>query len=270
MVVSLPAVTGRRRGRRPAGASGTRRRDDPGPGRRRRAAAPARPEHQPARPRATTSRRRRDRRRGARGGGRRTRRTSSSSTSGCPTWTASRSSPGCAAGPTCPILVLSGRTDSADKVEALDAGADDYVTKPFGMDELLARLRAMTRRGGAKEDAAGRPASATPPSTSPRAGCTVAGADVRLTPTEWHLLEVLVRHPGKLLSQRQLLTEVWGPGLRDRAGQPARSTWPSCAASSSPTRPARATCSPSPAWATASSREPPPPGGRPDEGESPS
>ena len=78
--------------------------------------------------------------------------------------------------------------------------------------------------------------------------------DVRLTPTEWHLLEVLLRHPGKLLSQRQLLTEVWGPGYETAGGQPAASTWRSCAASSSRTRRARGTCSPSRAWATASSR----------------
>ena len=74
-----------------------------------------------------------------------------------------------------PILVLSGRTDSLDKVEALDAGADDYVTKPFGMDELLARLRAMTRRSGDTRRAARRRGSATPPSTSPRAGSPIAG-----------------------------------------------------------------------------------------------
>jgi two-component system KDP operon response regulator KdpE len=117
-----------------------------------------------------------------------------------------------------PVLVLSGRSDSTDKVEALDAGADDYVTKPFGMDELLARLRAMARRG-------------TPPGEEPpvvRFGDTVVdlvsrkvtrdGADVRLTPTEWHLLEVLVRHPGRLLSQKQLLAEVWGPGYESAQG----------------------------------------------------
>jgi two-component system KDP operon response regulator KdpE len=116
-----------------------------------------------------------------------------------------------------PILVLSGRTDSLDKVEALDAGADDYVTKPFGMDELLARLRAMTRRGGDNEE---RPVvrfgDATVDLASRRV--TRGGEDIRLTPTEWHLFEVLVRHPGKLLSQRQLLTEVWGPGYETAQG----------------------------------------------------
>jgi two-component system KDP operon response regulator KdpE len=116
-----------------------------------------------------------------------------------------------------PILVLSGRTDSVDKVAALDAGADDYVTKPFGMEELLARLRAMTRRSlGADEHPVVQVGAATVDLAARRV--TVAGADVRLTPTEWHLLEVLVRHPGKLLSQRQLLTEVWGPGYETAQG----------------------------------------------------
>ena len=116
-----------------------------------------------------------------------------------------------------PILVLSGRTDSLDKVEALDAGADDYVTKPFGMDELLARLRAMTRRSG---DSPEQPVVQVGDATVDLAArrVTLADGDVRLTPTEWHLLEVLLRHPGKLLSQRQLLTEVWGPGYETAQG----------------------------------------------------
>jgi two-component system KDP operon response regulator KdpE len=165
-----------------------------------------------------------------------------------------------------PIIVLSGRADSNDKVEALDAGADDYVTKPFGMDELLARMRAAVRRTPAAEapprvrlgdlvvDLAAKrvtrqsgqpavPAVAGAPGTAPGtagpAGETVAGTretslrsadgaaasaadppldgDIRLTPTEWHLLEVLLRNPGKLLSHRQLLNDVWGPGY-DNAG----------------------------------------------------
>jgi two-component system, OmpR family, KDP operon response regulator KdpE len=137
-----------------------------------------------------------------------------------------------------PIIVLSGRADSSDKVDALDAGADDYVTKPFGMDELLARMRAAVRRTTTAE---------TPPKVSfgnltidmaakrvirdgggetrdrSAENETAAGADpqpdgdIRLTPTEWHLLEVLLRNPGKLLSHRQLLNEVWGPGY-DNAG----------------------------------------------------
>jgi two-component system KDP operon response regulator KdpE len=113
---------------------------------------------------------------------------------------------------TTPIIVLSARTDSSDKVEALDAGADDYVTKPFGMDELLARLRAAVRRATTH---------AGPEEAVVHAGTldidlaakqvTRDGAVVHLTPTEWGILELLVRHQGKLVSQRQLLSEVWGP-----------------------------------------------------------
>jgi two-component system KDP operon response regulator KdpE len=171
-----------------------------------------------------------------------------------------------------PIIVLSGRADSTDKVEALDAGADDYVTKPFGMDELLARMRAAVRRTPAAEapprvrlgdlvvdlaakrvtrqasddpgpEPAAVQAAQAAPGTAAGApalpeeaeggegegrirsgeGTAVTGADphaegdVRLTPTEWHLLEVLLRNPGKLLSHRQLLHDVWGPGY-DNAG----------------------------------------------------
>jgi two-component system KDP operon response regulator KdpE len=116
-----------------------------------------------------------------------------------------------------PILVLSGRSGSADKVDALDAGADDYVTKPFGMDELLARLRAMTRRGGATEEQPIVPVGGATVDLAARR-VTQNGSDVRLTPTEWHLLEVLVRNPGKLMSQRELLTEVWGPGYETAQG----------------------------------------------------
>jgi len=111
-----------------------------------------------------------------------------------------------------PIIVLSGRADSADKVAALDAGADDYVTKPFGVDELLARIRAVTRRTGASTDAT--PVVKVGPFSVDLAARVVEppdGGDVRLTPTEWHLLEILLRNPGKLVSQRQLLQEVWGP-----------------------------------------------------------
>ena len=160
-----------------------------------------------------------------------------------------------------PIIVLSGRADSVDKVEALDAGADDYITKPFGVEELLARMRAAVRRTGAVEDlpkiqlghlvvdlAAKRVTrqATVPAGDGDQAGASQAGAadgqagaaggqagaaggqagagapdqadDIRLTPTEWHLLEVLLRNPGKLLSRNQLLTEVWGPGYADATG----------------------------------------------------
>jgi len=122
-----------------------------------------------------------------------------------------------------PIIVLSGRTGSGDKVEALDAGADDYVTKPFGMEELLARMRAVGRRAAAGDVASSDPAVSFGAVTVDLAAhqVTRAGADgdlqpVRLTPTEWHLLEVLVRQPGKLLSQRYLLAEVWGAAYVDQ------------------------------------------------------
>jgi two-component system KDP operon response regulator KdpE len=113
-----------------------------------------------------------------------------------------------------PILVLSARADETDKVAALDAGADDYVTKPFGMDELMARLRAALRRSTPEGEEA---FVETPDFTIDLAAKRVQreGAEIRLTPTEWHLVEVLVRNPGKLVSQRQLLQEVWGPEYHD-------------------------------------------------------
>jgi two-component system KDP operon response regulator KdpE len=110
-----------------------------------------------------------------------------------------------------PIIVLSGRAGSRDKVEALEAGADDYVTKPFTIEELIARIRAVGRRAAPGEDA---PTAAVGAHTVDLAAKTITSADgvpVRLTPTEWHLLEILLRNPGKLISQGQLLTEVWGP-----------------------------------------------------------
>ncbi|MGW4805997.1 response regulator [Kitasatospora sp. NPDC004272] len=114
-----------------------------------------------------------------------------------------------------PIIVLSARHASDEKVEALDAGADDYVTKPFGMDELLARMRAAVRRAE-PVTAEGEPVIAAEGFTVDLAAKKVnrQGADVRLTPTEWHLLEVLVRNSGRLVSQTQLLQEVWGPAYR--------------------------------------------------------
>ena len=111
-----------------------------------------------------------------------------------------------------PIIVLSVRDQERDKVAALDAGADDYVTKPFGMGELLARLRAALRRAVPIGEE-GPAAVETPDFTLDLAAKRAlrGGEEVRLTPTEWHLVEVLVRHPGKLITQRQLLQEVWGP-----------------------------------------------------------
>ncbi|KZM70214.1 response regulator [Nocardia terpenica] len=111
-----------------------------------------------------------------------------------------------------PVIVLSARTDSTDKVEALDAGADDYVTKPFGMDELLARLRAAVRRAAATADTTD-PVVETSSFTVDLAAKKVTkhGTDVHLTPTEWGVLEMLVRNQGKLVGRRELLREVWGP-----------------------------------------------------------
>jgi len=115
-----------------------------------------------------------------------------------------------------PILVISGRSDSAEKVRALDLGADDYVTKPFSAEELLARIRALKRRTGAAQDS---PAVSFGNVRVDLAARQVAriddGAVVRLTPTEWHLLAALLRQPGRLVTQVQLLTEVWGPGTTD-------------------------------------------------------
>jgi len=109
-----------------------------------------------------------------------------------------------------PIIVLSARGAEAVKVAALDAGADDYVTKPFGMDELLARLRAALRRANPAQDVS---TVRTPDFTIDLLDktVTVASAEVRLTPTEWQIVELLVRHRGRLVSQTQLLRDVWGP-----------------------------------------------------------
>jgi two-component system KDP operon response regulator KdpE len=109
---------------------------------------------------------------------------------------------------TVPVVVLSARAESSEKVQALDLGADDYVTKPFGMEELLARIRAAARRAGSDVPVleAGDLMIDLPARRVSR-----SGAVVRLTPTEWGLLEMLVRTPGRLVSQRDLLHAVWGP-----------------------------------------------------------
>ena len=120
-----------------------------------------------------------------------------------------------------PILVLSGRADAADKVDALDAGADDYVTKPFSMDELMARLRALLRRAEAENVAEPQvmighydvDLAAKTVTRMTGAPAEVPEA-VHLTKTEWAVLEVLVRNPGRLVSGKQLLQQVWGPSYQ--------------------------------------------------------
>ena len=123
-----------------------------------------------------------------------------------------------------PIIVLSARTDEADKIAALDAGADDYLTKPFGTGELLARVRANLRRpraaaGGAASGDAGEPLFRFGDIEVDRAARLVrrAGAEVHLTPTEYRLLGVLVANAGRVLTQRQLLREVWGPSHAEQS-----------------------------------------------------
>jgi two-component system, OmpR family, KDP operon response regulator KdpE len=116
-----------------------------------------------------------------------------------------------------PIIILSVHEEEADKITALDAGADDYVTKPFSMAELLARVRAASRRTpSAKQPPAVRTADFTVDLAAKRV--TTRNGEVRLTPTEWHLVEFLVTNPGRLVSQRQLLREVWGPHAEGETG----------------------------------------------------
>ena len=119
-----------------------------------------------------------------------------------------------------PIVVLSGRTDPQEKVQALDAGADDYVTKPFAMEELLARLRAVIRRRQATD-------TLTSEASVRLGSCDIDlmahsvnrhGEPIRLTRTEWALLEILLRHPGQLVTTSRLLTDVWGTTHTGEAG----------------------------------------------------
>jgi two-component system KDP operon response regulator KdpE len=121
-----------------------------------------------------------------------------------------------------PILVVSGRTDGAEKVLALDAGADDYVTKPFAIDELLARIRALTRRVPTVDDEATVTFGDITIDLSAKQATRRTDADgdetVRLTPTEWIILETLVRSPGRLVTRAALLTAVWGPNHTNDSG----------------------------------------------------
>jgi two-component system KDP operon response regulator KdpE len=110
-----------------------------------------------------------------------------------------------------PIIVLSARLTEQSKINALDAGADDYVTKPFAMGELLARIRAALRRITPVEQEPVVTTEAFTVDLAAKRVTTSGGAEVRLTPTEWHLLEMLIRHPDRLITHRQLLQEVWGP-----------------------------------------------------------
>jgi two-component system KDP operon response regulator KdpE len=112
-----------------------------------------------------------------------------------------------------PIVVLSARGREADKVEALDAGADDYVTKPFGTNELLARIRVALRHAAREKSPAEEPVVSAGPLVVDRERrlVTVDGAEVRLTPIEYKMLALLAKHAGKVVTHRQLLTEIWGP-----------------------------------------------------------
>ena len=109
-----------------------------------------------------------------------------------------------------PIIVLSARDGGPAKVHALDAGADDYLTKPFGMDELLARIRAALRRAIPSTVSAVIETAHFTIDLADKRVTSAAGEDVRLTPTEWHLLEHLAREPGRLITQKQLIEHVWG------------------------------------------------------------
>ncbi|KQM23616.1 MULTISPECIES: response regulator transcription factor [Frigoribacterium] len=110
-----------------------------------------------------------------------------------------------------PVLVVSGRAGAADKVEALDAGADDYITKPFAMDELLARLRALTRRTTPTPDQPSETFGGIRIDFVAKSVVREPDEAIRLTPTEWRILEILVRNPGRLVTREDILTRIWGP-----------------------------------------------------------
>jgi two-component system, OmpR family, KDP operon response regulator KdpE len=114
-----------------------------------------------------------------------------------------------------PIIILSGRSESRAKVQALDAGADDYVTKPFNVDELLARVRAVTRRSISADEAPTVQLDGVTVDLQQHRVFADDGADIRLTPTEWQLLEILVRNPGRLVGQRELIRAIRGPNYDD-------------------------------------------------------
>jgi two-component system KDP operon response regulator KdpE len=116
-----------------------------------------------------------------------------------------------------PIVVLSARTEERDKVEALDAGADDYLTKPFGVDELLARVRASLRRGGPLPDSNARFSFGDVQVDLSARQLIKSGKEVHLTRREYGLLIALLTHPGKVLTHRHLLKEVWGPAYIEHA-----------------------------------------------------
>jgi two-component system KDP operon response regulator KdpE len=124
---------------------------------------------------------------------------------------------------TVPIIVLSGRTGSGDKVSALDAGADDYVTKPFGTQELLARLRAAGRRRARGQEGTSRISlgSLALDLTARTVTSSSDGSERQLTPMEWDVLEILARNPGRLITHAELTTRIWGKG-REEAGNSVR------------------------------------------------